>query len=153
MPGEKPHSLPTVSRGDVKLNSVKRHTCHRHGGINCTKGPDSDGSVFCYDGFADAENRYSLSCGQAKLSVLKIEQPGASGRLAVALRNNKGVTATSPEVTYMWDRFNRVVLTGPTEIPAYGTADFTGFVPKAVLPPDGSPVSSKHLWITCGNCG
>lgn len=152
-PAESPHPLPTLKHGSPKSLPAPPATCLKHGGINCSKGPDSDGSVICYDGFSDAVNRFAISCSGTKLSIVEIKQPDSSGRLLVILRNSRGVAALSPEVTYRLDRSAKTPLSGPPEVPPYGSAEFSGVIPKDVLPPNGSLISSKHLWITCGNCG
>lgn len=39
-------------------NCSSAGACSGHGGVNCSAGPDSDGSVICVDGFRDSSVQY-----------------------------------------------------------------------------------------------
>ena len=40
-----------------------RGACSSHDGVNCSTGPDSDGSVICNDGWRNSTVKYSAVCG------------------------------------------------------------------------------------------
>jgi hypothetical protein len=50
--------------------------CSGHGGVNCSAGRDSDGSVICYDGWRNSSVNYSsmVMCAQSSV-VAPVSQP------------------------------------------------------------------------------
>jgi len=148
--GLKPVQLPPITRGEVKLSQRKLETCDKHGGINCQLGPDTDGSVICYDGFRGAVSRYRFSCTAPKLEVADVSDLKDDGSFSVFVRNSKSVTAREPEVFFKQPEGREVKLKGPTTVEAFGLAEF-------VYQSAGRPVITQkptieHLSLACANC-
>src|SRR5690606_21276337 len=59
--------LPEIQREnfDETLEKIRKATpenCINRGGVDCSKGADSDGSVICYDDFRDAVQPFIFVC-------------------------------------------------------------------------------------------
>ena len=152
--GARPAQLPKIMRGEVKATGRKLISCEKHGGINCQAGPDSDGSVVCYDGFRDASPRFRFSCSTAKLEVSDISEVSEAGGFTVFVRNSKAVAATEAAVIFRPGEGKREEkLTGPREVEPYGVAEFT-FTPRG--PRSGliqlSRPTLAQLDVVCANC-
>jgi hypothetical protein len=70
--GEAPAELPSIQHENIstRINKIKTETppnCSKHGGVDCSKPADGDGSVICGDGFRDASLPYALTCLEARL--------------------------------------------------------------------------------------
>lgn len=146
----KPADLPRIMRGEVKLTNVTLETCEKHGGVNCQLGPDSDGSVICYDGYRNASARFRFSCQTAKLELNDIGKVQDDGSVKVFVRNSKSVKANDVAVVYEAENGVRARLKGPKEIDPLEIAEFE-FKPDngAVLT---SPPSIAELSLRCKNC-
>ena len=154
-----PTELPKIMKGEVKIPKTALRSCDGHGGINCESGPDSDGSVICYDGFKEAASRYRFSCLGAKLEVADISKLKEDGSFVVSLRNRKSVTAQKVEVTFTGLGGKKgVILTGPSTINSLSTGDYTyspSQNPDATSGDVGlldKPTQSQ-ISISCLNCG
>jgi|AACY02.16.fsa_nt_gi hypothetical protein len=168
-----PADLPTISRQDLdkrieNLRSKADSSCVRHGGIDCTAGPDTDGSVICANGFKGAILPYRFRCLEVRLEVTqltildeeqqirsefsidqKAEEPSqitaATGNLHLALRNVSDVTATAVQVRF-GEQGQGGKFEGPQEIEPYAIADY-------ILPlsPQLKGKTLSYL-IRCRNC-
>ena len=67
-------ALPEVGRYS-SANKIQRlkdstpPTCTSHGGIDCSRGEDVDGSVICYDGFDGSSLSYQVHCNSVRLEA------------------------------------------------------------------------------------
>jgi hypothetical protein len=141
----KPADLPNIMRESVAASGVLLQSCIRHGGINCSSGPDADGSVICYDGYRDAPARYRFSCSSAKLSAATVTLPGADGVITVAVRNESGVLAQKPQVTFQSGE-KKEAAKGPTEIGPMEMAEYKFFGHTSAIP-------MESISLSCLNCG
>lgn len=150
-PNAKPAKLPKITKGEFKLNTSLKKSCSSHGGIDCTKGSDSDGSVICTDGFKEAAARYKFSCSEAKLAITDILEPLKSGEFKVFIRNLKSVAAREPKITLKLRSGEEVLLKGPDLVEPFGIAEFgitlTGKDFISYKPQEADII------IGCQNCG
>ena len=149
-PNAKPADLPPINRGEVKLATRKLISCDQHGGINCQAGPDTDGSVICYDGFSAASARFRFHCNSPKLEIAEVSDVLPDGTFSVFVRNSKSVSATTPALFFKPNIGQEIKLEGPSEIEPFGLAEFT-FAPDGKTQVDAK-VSFAQLRLTCGNC-
>lgn len=143
----KPANLPPIMREKITAVKSTLITCDKHGGIDCASGPDTDGSVLCLDGFKNSSARFRFSCQTAKLEVTDISEPEESGAFKVFVRNSKSVAAAKPSVIFKSDLGEKSKLVGPTEIEAYGVAEFLYRGSKPTSKPD-----IGKLELACSNC-
>lgn len=146
----KPVELPPITRGEVKLTQSRLVTCDKHGGVNCQLGPDTDGSVICYDGFRGASARYRFTCTAPKLEVTEISDPNQDGSFSVFIRNSKSVEARDTAVLFRQDGGQEVKLGGPSSIAAFGLAEFVyqpGTLGRVFEKPN-----LAQLALACSNC-
>jgi len=111
-------------------------TCRAHGGINCSD-KDTDGSVVCLDGFKDSPQQFIDECTIAELTV--VLQEGGK----VLVKNQSPVAAKGIKVYYSKTDLTKVFFSGPSELEAYGLAEFLGRGRQAY----------EHLVVDCENCG
>ncbi|MCO6431264.1 MAG: DUF4124 domain-containing protein [Deltaproteobacteria bacterium] len=123
-PESKVADLPPIMRGELKLPESQMLSCGSHGGIDCTAGPDRDGSVVCLDGFRDSAQRFSFSCSAPKLQIVEITPVEHDGSFAVRLRNAKPVAAQKTSVTVTMPDSSTVTLNGPEEVGGFDAAEF-----------------------------
>jgi hypothetical protein len=143
----KPANLPPIMREKVKAVKSELVTCDKHGGIDCSSGPDGDGSVVCLDGFKNSSTRFRFSCQTAKLEITDISEPEESGAFKVFVRNSKSVVAASPSVVFKSDLGDKARLSGPAQIEGYGVAEFNYKGSKPTTRPD-----MGKLELACLNC-
>lgn len=146
----KPAQLPEIMRGDLLINKITRKTCTSRGGVNCEAGADSDGSVICFDGSNDSDERFSFTCTTPKLEITEITEITPEGRFSVFIRNNKGVKAKAPVVSYKLPNGSAVELRGPAEIAPFELGEFAVATPDPTLA-DKQPTATQ-IEITCSNC-
>ena len=146
----RPAELPPIMRGEVKLADKKLVTCDKHGGVNCQAGPDSDGSVICFDSFKEASARYRFTCDAPKLEISDIGTPDTNGVFSVFVRNAKSVEAQKMSVKIKLPDGLIVKLAGPDSIAAFGSAEYQ-YTPANK---DSVILKPKHedLQLTCANC-
>ena len=181
-----PAALPPIQRENIgsRIEKIKEETppnCSKHGGVDCSKPADSDGSVVCGDGFREARLPYSLTCLEAKLFSKLAIDIGAQGdsirlgaargiarkekfrfaealknednlTLRVSLRNMTAVVANDIGVEVRLPDRSRVTLVGPGSVEPFSAADYEYVLGKK---PDGiSPESLKRFKLTvrCQNC-
>lgn len=152
-PDAKPAKLPPINRGEVKLTKRKLISCSSHGGIDCTAGPDRDGSVICRDGFAEASPRYRFSCNSPKLEITDVSDPNPEGGFSVFVRNKKSIEAKHPALFFKPNIGQETKLNGPAKIEPFGMAEFT-FAPHDEAQKLGATqkINIAQLNLTCANC-
>jgi hypothetical protein len=130
----------------MSIPSIERQTCASHGGVDCARGADDDGSVVCADGFREAASRFAFECTSARLEVVELVRVGKTGGAVVYLRNRAQVAARQVRVALRkGGRFE--FLRGPAVVEGHGMADFhLGDQSEA------PPFSVNDLKIICANC-
>jgi hypothetical protein len=150
MPGAKKAELPNITKEPVSRASSSLKSCDKHGGINCSVGADTDGSVVCLDGFKDTAALFNFTCQSARLEFVEATFDSASGEHKVFVRNAKSVPAKRVTVIYQEKLFAPTKLTGPSEIAPYETGEFIlKNKPGIEFPAPGA----KSLLLACNNCG
>ena len=146
-----PAKLPEITRAEVKISTEGLQTCNKHGGVNCQLGPDSDGSVVCYDGFKGAVTRYRFNCNSPKLKISDVAERDENGGFTVYVRNSASVAASQAAVLYKPSENSREIkLAGPIEIEPFGLGEYK-YTPGAG--DAGMPKPSlSELNIECANC-
>lgn len=149
--GAKPAKLPELGKWKIPELKVSSASCASHGGINCSIGPDIDGSVLCVDNFRDSTERFKFSCTAAKLNIIEISKVDEKGEFTVVIRNSKAVAASEPTVTFKPDKWDKEIkLDGPSTIEPFGVAEFH-------YKPDKLDQNLKPTLATlnasCANCG
>lgn len=151
-PEAKPAQLPKLGRWKLETPEIINHTCGAHGGINCARGADKDGSVVCFDGYTDSIQRFAFECTAAKLDVLEVSPLDRHGGFTVTVRNNKSVPAKKTQLTFKPQRMEPgFTLVGPDEIEGFGVGEFR-FNPRGGHPGRQQPKISQ-LIVSCENCG
>ena len=148
--GAKPAKLPEITKGEFKIADSNKKSCEKHGGIDCSKGQDSDGSVICNDGFVDASARFIFSCSGPKLVISDILPPSDKGEIKVFVRNLKSVKAEKPSLLLKLGE-EKVVIPVPNEIEPFGMAEFAVILDESRRL-DTAPKESD-LILDCTNCG
>ncbi len=178
--GDKPAQLPSLTRDDLdaKIDKIKAETpanCDKHGGVDCQKGPDEDGSVFCRDGFRNAVLPFRFRCLESRLeaefflifgegrvcrverqkqvsSLLKNEWPTD---LSVAVRNLSEVEAFGVKAKFIVPGIPRkhLAAAGPDRIPPYGFAEYSVSLAGVELPPTTHQWNGLKYKLECTNCG
>jgi hypothetical protein len=144
--------LPDINKIEFPdISQPKLQSCATHGGIDCSVGPDADGSVVCYDGFREAITPFALHCTNAMLRISEVSTPDSTGAFHVFIRNNSSVTAKSVEVSYTMRDGNLFLLQGAREIEENGFAEFV-FSPPMDVPFIEKEIQLSQLEIRCGNC-
>lgn len=147
----KPVDLPEIMRGEVKLTETKLATCDKHGGVNCSAGPDSDGSVICLDGFKSASARFRFTCNSPKLEISDVSDLAPDGSFTVFVRNTKSVAAQKPSVSYTAPDGKQVKIKGPDTIDGFGVAEFHSTVTGTTEAP-AKRLTMADLNLSCANC-
>ncbi len=167
--GQQPVALPLIQRQDLdgKIREIKARTptnCQEHGQVDCSKGPDTDGSVICLDGFAGAALPFRFSCMEVKLSVDRSTLLSAQGRelpwqtadqgfpkgavISVPIRNLSPIEAYGVAVSIQSQP--PIALHGPSKIEPYGLADYN--LPIENLPTDSITDKGVLIKAVCTNC-
>lgn len=173
----KPINLPNITKekANARLKQIEARapgTCAGHGGIDCSKGEDSDGSVICKDAFRDAELPYRFECLTAslesdilvklyrdkevyRLASLKRDQKKLRSllserveKITISVRNTSEIDASEIAVTVVFDENKIEAIEGPELIKAYGLADFT-IKPNLVRL---RQIKGMRADIACANC-
>jgi len=167
--GAKPADLPKITRQNIdqRIKDLKQRSalsCAGRGGIDCTQGPDTDGSVICADGFRGAAPPFRFRCTEAKLEVVQMNllgddqqilkeideevtqlSRGAATSLQLAVRNLSDVAAEQVSVQF-GSSGSSLSFSGPARIEPYAIADY--------ILPLGAQVFESPLAYTvrCQNC-
>ena len=148
--GAKPADLPPIMRAEVPVMAKATLGCQSHGGTDCQAGADKDGSVICYDGFREATQRFRMTCNSPKLKISEVGDVQPDGSFTVTVRNSKAVPAERARVEFKPEFGKEVPLNGPSEIAAYGMAEYM-FVPTDADIPQ-KKVELADLNLSCANC-
>lgn len=175
--GQKPVELPKVQRENTnqRLETLKQSslvTCERHGGIDCSRGTDNDGSVICTDGFRDAAPFFDRNCLEAKLQLSPLRFETSEGKRLtfkqlfqpqnfsekqellssnISLRNLSSVEAQEVHVVLPIGA-DDIVAAGPEKVEPYGIADYTLTVKRELLLKRKLMLFEPQLKVTCKNC-
>lgn len=115
-------------------------TCREHGGIDCTKGEDSDGSVICVDGNLESEQKFSDECSTARIVILTEDIKG--DEKIISIRNMSGVKAIGVVVYLTKLDRSQIKYSGPEEIEPFGVAEYRG----------RKPTEYETQTVNCDNC-
>ena len=146
----KPAELPKITRGEVKLADSMLESCLDHGGIDCTMGPDEDGSVICQDGFRDAAARFLFNCKTTKIVLSDISDLNETGKFSIFYRNKKAVLAKNVIVKYIPKDGTEIILEGPKNIQPYEVAEYV-LDGMYLVNKESKPQKSDFVLI-CENC-
>lgn len=130
-------NLPEINREDLelKIEKLKKNlppNCIKHGGVDCSKGADGDGSVICLDGYKNAILPFRFKCRTASLAVsrIEIEVPNAASQsesmnnLQLVLRNLADVAAEDVQVEFIISKRSKIRANGPSRVEPFGIADY-----------------------------
>ena len=133
--------LPTLTKEAFPDNTKNNGllSCSSHGGINCTLGKDLDGSVICYDGFRESQERYVFSCNKAKLKILEASLISGTSSSSFIVRNLSSVNAKNLSIILK----NSKILNAPNEIAGYDSAE---------VKVEGLLKNLSGVSVSCANC-
>ncbi|MFN8390501.1 MAG: DUF4124 domain-containing protein [Bdellovibrionota bacterium] len=166
-------ALPPLQRENIdeRIKAIKQQTpqnCVSHGGIDCTRGADEDGSVVCLDGYRDAVMRFNFECMEARLHADYLVLSGSeslpharnlirklAGRkpdgLQLTLRNLSNVEAFDIKVSFVFGRRFTVKADGPEKLAPYGSADYIlhwdDSQPRTI-----AEIEQSRYKVDCTNC-
>jgi hypothetical protein len=161
-----PASLPKIKKENLekKIENIKLNipkNCQSRGGIDCARGADTDGSVFCIDGFADSRLPFRFYCVEAQLvaqtRVSEVDRD--TKEMTVTLRNNSPVEAKNVSVYFRYREGDKVMgkkqkleLSGKSSIPPYGLEDYS-----CTFPANSRLITTKAIdrgkpVLRCDNC-
>jgi hypothetical protein len=169
-----PAVLPSIQKEnfDSRIQQIRDQTpksCVKHGGIDCKKGPDTDGSILCLDDYRDAVMPFRFACLESRLRVDALAYIGENGlparlppdgsaelyqlRLQLTIRNLSDVTAEGVKVVLSpFMPGEELEAEGPATVEPYAVAYYT--VPLAGKPVrkgvDGKQRSAYR--VQCTNC-
>lgn len=146
-----PVKLPKIMKGDVKIPESLKITCVDHGGINCSAGPDEDGSVVCQDGYRDAVTRFVFNCKTAKLEITEISDLDEEGNFLVYVRNKSAVRAEKVKVQIFLTEDKPETLEGADKINSFQAAEYK--IPGLLMigDPQAKP-KKEQIVVECENC-
>lgn len=186
-PGESPAVLPPIQREDIgdRIQKIKAETppnCVKHGGADCSRAADADGSVICTDGFRDARMPYSLNCLEARLvsnltiiigeeaapvrlgsargimrqdkeRVAAALEKGDSLTLRASLRNMTAIAANAIAVRVRLPNRKTVDLAGPDHVEPFGAAEYEYALGAKPEMISSETLRKLKLSVDCQNCG
>jgi len=168
--------LPEIQRENIdqRISAIRSTTppsCGAHGGIDCTKGADVDGSVICVDGFLQAGATYSANCSEVKLSLkpptVITEEGAALGELAelsqlaekrpyaiqFLLRNTSGIAAEGVRVEFIVPGQERFEAIGPERVEPFGAAEYILHLKTVQFSYPLETLKRHKVRAGCKNCG
>ncbi len=172
-----PSNLPEIKREnfDSKIADIKANTpttCNTHRGIDCSRGPDTDGSVICADGFLEAINPFAFFCNEARLQTQlliliegneefikhstnlqgKLKNKKITG-LQLTARNISDVEAFGVKISLTMSVRGKQIGVGPDKIPPFSSAEylfpFENITPKPTI----IDIEKAKYVVSCTNCG
>lgn len=174
VPGAKtPSKLPEIKRENFaeRIKQIKENTpqnCESHGGFDCAKGADSDGSVICLDGYRDSVMSFLSLCSEARLRVGKVQFMNGEGKpLALrekpaiesvthatfTVRNLTGIEAKGVTAELSFPRpSRRLPVSGPTTVDPYGIAEYNAVLIGAQPPLNIEKLKGVRVRIKCDRC-
>jgi hypothetical protein len=151
--GSKPATLPKIKRENIdkRIESIKLSTpksCLKHGGVDCSKGPDQDGSVVCLDGYLESALPFQFECLAVKLSYRMKFDPTNSNQLSISVRNLSSVEGFNLAGTVKHLKSKKdFKLEGPDKIDPFGIAEYT-----VIFADEISSEKDINVNLTCTNC-
>lgn len=173
--------LPPLFRENLsaKIQQLKYNTpatCNSHGGLDCSQGADSDGSVICLDGFRGSKQPFNFSCLETKLKVsdfsLIYSKPGTPSKaesvpvkklsslsethflakaLRISIRNTAGVKAKDVQIKVKVG--NKLLKAqGEDHIPPYGANDYEVNLSNLKYKLFTRDISKASYRLRCKNC-
>lgn len=167
--------LPPIAKESVsgnidEIENITVESCKSHGGVDCSQGPDSDGSVLCLDGFTKADLPYRLRCLESKLGIASIEILDVDGTpldisknpwlldswnlayVRVHLRNNADIAASKVNLKIVLPDNSQVLPSGGSQVEPFGLASYT--FPPGLFAAIKSARSMERVYLklSCGNC-
>ena len=170
-------ALPPLQREnlDSKIKAIKDQTpdnCVQHGGIDCSRGADGDGSVICLDGYRSAVMPFQFECLEARmqseyfllLDAAKNERAPHSRNLSrtlqdrkaegfeLTLRNLSGVEAKGIKVEFVIGRKEVLTAQGPETLAPFSTADYSYLFSELGRVPPIAEIEQSRYRVDCANC-
>jgi len=168
--------LPTIEREniDTRIQNIKKNipaNCSEHGGTDCSKNADEDGSVICSDGFREATLSFRSSCSEAKLvmkppaviaengevlgeiselSTLGDKHPFA---LQFFLRNTSSIEARDVRVEFIVPGKERFEAIGPEKVEPFGAAEYILHLKTVQFSYSLENLKRYKIRAGCKNCG
>jgi len=146
----KPAELPNIMKADIPIPESTQASCDDHGGVDCSAGPDRDGSVICRDGFRGVRVPFRFTCNAARVQIADISEVDERGQFTVFLRNLESVEAQGLSVTFIPESGDRVSLEGPAKLEAYAMGEFlyrgSDYIPILKQP------EAAQMVVDCLNC-
>ena len=148
---DRPVALPTIGTYKPIENPIVKKTCVEHGGVDCSKPADSDGSVVCRSGYKDAEIMHRFACGAVKLEISRVLFDKSGKPTGVEIRNLNNNTAEGVLVKVKISKFvDAVTLDGPEKINGYSVETY--LTPPSKLKFTKSNFKSSTISVNCKNC-
>lgn len=172
----KERDLPQITHENIddRIRTIKAQTpksCTSHGGVDCSRGADGDGSVICLDGFRDAVLPFRFECLEVRLQTeLLVILPNGGGflkhsrqlskklngrlpeGLQLSVRNASGVQAFGIQTTLTIPGRGAISGTGPDAIDAYGNADYMLNFESMGPRPSVEQLEGTTYKVVCANC-
>ena len=95
--------------------------------------------MICFDNFKNSIQRFAVSCSAAKLAIIPESYKSSFNSFSLVVRNTSSVVAKAVKV----QADDGLLLAGPNELEAYGSADYTSH--KA-------PALHAKFQVSCENC-
>ena len=177
-PEDVPLRLPEIKKEnlDERIKKIKEGTpnnCEQHGGIDCFKKADSDGSVICLDGYRDSLLPFRFFCVEARLNsdlfLVFLNEPkqvkhklNLDGQtlsrkvfaLKVAIRNLTPVEAFGIKVSIFipgkGDKAIEATAEGADVIEPYGFSEYVWNISSQTL--NKEQLRRASFRVFCSNC-
>lgn len=146
--GSRKAELAPIKRVPITTNPKLLKSCIKHGGNDCAKGADEDGSVICRDGFRESGARFIFSCSTSKLVVTEVKK-NDDGKIAVYVRNEAPVKARGTFVLLRNGKL-KTKIQGPMELGPHELGEFSMDPPRASVKAELTP---NDFEADCVNCG
>lgn|GEM_PF-5633871 len=158
-PDSSPVVLPELTKepGDERIKRIEQQTpkhCGNHGGVDCSLGPDADGSVICADSYRDAILPFRFKCLEAKLAIedLSLEKDPESSlsEIVLVVKNNSSTPAESVSAEFDLPDAGKLKADGPDTIGAYGLGEFRRATSASTSNWKGT--DAIRYKVNCSNC-
>lgn len=180
-PDQKPADLPKVKRENLdkkieKLRDSAPESCVSRGDVDCSLGPDSDGSVICLDGYRDALLPFRFRCLEVKLRVddllvitskgpdISLKRNRDSRRLRrevndvepvelqLIIRNMSDVKASNAVAFFKLLGGEELQALGPEEVEPFGVAEYKVTLPLVYTRAWRQRLVDTKYKVRCANC-
>lgn len=167
---DRPEVLPDIKKVNIdgnieRLKESLPPTCDSHGGVDCSKPADSDGSVVCRDGFRGAILHHDKFCKEAKLKSGKITYYAGDRQIVremirtepltaikLDLRNLSALEAREVEVELVVSRWRTFRFSGPSAVEGYGFAEYNLNVDDELRSEIRGRLRKISTVVRCQNC-